>query len=99
MASCPDVTEELGFNAAMHEHKILAEVLRLDIDPSTLIPKNARQKLLAQVVRKAIDMDPDAAPAMLKMLTNYILNFDNCDEDFDDMEKYITFRISNCGYW
>jgi hypothetical protein len=98
MILLPDVTEELDFNEAMHEHEILAEVLRLDIDPATLIPKNARQKLLAEVVRKAIDMDPDAAPAMLKMLTNYILTFDNADEDFDDMEKYIPFRIPNCGY-
>jgi hypothetical protein len=99
MTSTPDVTEELGFNAAMREHEILAEVLRLDIDPTTLIPKNARQKLLAEVVRKAIDTDPDAAPAMLKMLTNYILTFDDCDEGFNEMEKYIPFRIPNCGYW
>ena len=99
MLLLPDVTEELSFNEAMDEHEILAEVLRLDINPTALIPKNARQKLLAEVVRKAIDMDPDAVPAMLKMLTTYLLTFDNTDEEFDDIEKYIPFRIPNCGYW
>jgi hypothetical protein len=83
----------------MNEHKILAEVLRPNIDPTKIIPKNARQKLLAEVVRKAIDMDPDAAPAMLKILTTYLLTFDNTDEEFNDIDKYIPFRIPNCGYW
>ncbi len=93
------MTEELDFNSAMNEHKILAEVLRLDIDPTTMIPKNARQKLLAELVRNAIDMDIEAAPAMLEMLNTYLLSFDNTDEEFNDIEKYIPFRIPNCGYW
>jgi hypothetical protein len=93
------VTKELDLNAAMNEHKFLAEVLRLAIDPPTLIPKNAKQKVLAEVLRKAIGMDPDAALAMLKILTTYLLTFDNTAEEFDDIEKYIPLRIPNSGYW
>lgn len=35
---------------------------------------------------------------MLKVLTTYLLTFDNTDEEFD-IEKYIAFRIPNSGYW
>lgn len=89
------MTKEVDLNAAMNEHKFLAEVLRLDYDPLILIPKNAKQKVLAEVLWKAIDMDPDAAPAMLKILTTYLLTFDNTAEEFDDKRNifHFVFRI------
>ncbi|KAF3480687.1 uncharacterized protein GIQ15_06034 [Arthroderma uncinatum] len=86
-------------NAACREHDSLARVLRLDIDPSTFKPDNVRQAALAPLIRKAIDMDPAQAPLMIKTLKNYLKTFDNCGDDFEKMDKYMPYRIPNCGYW
>lgn len=94
-----DVTEEMGHIAACKEHDVLADVLRLDFELSTFEPRNVRQKTLAQELRKAIDMDPVQAPAMLEMLKTYLATFDNLDDDFARMEDYMPYRIGNCGYW
>jgi hypothetical protein len=77
----------------------LAKVLRLDIDPSSVGSENLRQKALAVVLRKAIDIDPEQAPAMIEMLKIYLATFDNIGGDFTRMEEYMPHRISNCGYW
>jgi hypothetical protein len=58
-----------------------------------------RHKNLAQELRKAIDMDPVQAPAMVEMLKTYLSTFDNLDDDFTRMEEYMPYRIANCGYW
>jgi hypothetical protein len=58
-----------------------------------------RQKALAVVLRKAIDIDPEQAPAMIEMLKNYLATFDNIGGDFTRMEEYMPYRIANCGYW
>lgn len=60
---------------------------------------NVRQKSLAVVLRKAIDIDPEQAPAMIEMLRNYLATFDNISGDFTRMEEYMPYRIANCGYW
>lgn len=73
-------------------------MLRTDIDPATLQAKNIRQKLMAQVLREGIDIDPEAAPVMIRTLLDYIMTFDNCDDDFDDLAEYMPYRILNCGY-
>ena len=98
----PDIShvkDYLTILQACKEHEVLAEVLRLDIEPSTLEPRNVRQKNLAQQLRKAIDTDPAQAPAMIEMLKTYLSTFDNLDDDFARMEEYMPYRIANCGYW
>ncbi|KAF5011447.1 hypothetical protein FDECE_2436 [Fusarium decemcellulare] len=94
-----DVTEELEHHQACTEHKILAEVLKIDINPSGVSAKNVRQSALAEVLRKAIDYDPMLAPKMIETLNHYLETFDNRDDDFDCMRDYIPFRVANCGYW
>ncbi|KAJ5909090.1 hypothetical protein N7495_001772, partial [Penicillium taxi] len=96
-----DVTEELDHKAACREHADLAIVLRLDIDPTApgLESINLRQKVLAGVLRKAIDIDLSQAPAMIDMLKTYLATFDSVGSDFTRMDEYMPYRISNCGYW
>ncbi|OQD62687.1 hypothetical protein PENPOL_c011G03526 [Penicillium polonicum] len=94
-----DVTEEMDHTSACREHDELAKVLQLDIDPSMFESGNVRQRSLAVVLRKAIDIDPEQAPAMIEMLKNYLATFDNIGGDFTRMEEYMPYRIANCGYW
>lgn len=75
----------------------LAKVLRLDVDPSTFEPGNVRQKTLAVVLRNALDVNPEKAPAMIEMLKIYLASFDNIGGEFTRMEDYMPFRIANCG--
>ncbi|KAJ5631944.1 hypothetical protein N7490_008283 [Penicillium lividum] len=94
-----DVTEELSYTVACEEHDKLAKVLRIDIDPSTLMWENPRQRALSKILRKAIDIDEKQAFSMIKMLKTYLATFDNIDGDFIRMESYMPYRIANCGYW
>ncbi|TGO14839.1 hypothetical protein BTUL_0047g00010 [Botrytis tulipae] len=94
-----DVTEELDHGAACREHSALAEVLKIDVQPSDFTSKNARQSTLATVLRKAIDLDPEKAPRMIETLQDYLATFDSRDDDFDRMEEYMPYRVANCGYW
>ncbi|KAL2809262.1 terpenoid synthase [Aspergillus granulosus] len=94
-----DVTEEMDHEAACRAHAELAKVLSLDIDPLALESDNPRFKALALVLRKAIDMDKEQAPEMIKMLKNYLATFDNIGGEFTRMEDYMPYRIPNCGYW
>ncbi|KAF7868765.1 uncharacterized protein EAF02_009501 [Botrytis sinoallii] len=94
-----DVTEELDHSAACREHSALAEVLRIDVQPSDFTSKNVRQSALATVLRKAIDLDPEKAPRMIETLQDYLATFDSRDDDFDRMEEYMPYRVANCGYW
>ncbi|CDM38337.1 Terpenoid synthase [Penicillium roqueforti FM164] len=94
-----DVTEEMDHISACREHDELAKVLQIDIDPSIFEAGNVRQKALAVVLRKAIDIDPKQAPDMIEMLRKYLATFDNIGGDFTRMEEYMPYRISNCGYW
>jgi hypothetical protein len=55
----------------------LSKVIRKDTDPTTLETQNMRQKALAVQLRKAMDMDPEKAPAMIEMLRTYLATFDN----------------------
>ncbi|KAI2853848.1 hypothetical protein CBS147343_8656 [Aspergillus niger] len=48
---------------------------------------------------KACGVDPASAPAVVKVLTNYLRTFDASDEDFTTMDKYNPYRVANCGYW
>ncbi|KAJ5789033.1 uncharacterized protein N7518_006044 [Penicillium psychrosexuale] len=94
-----DGTEEMDHISACREHDELAKVLQIDIDPSIFEAGNVRQKALAVVLRKAIDIDPKQAPDMIEMLRKYLATFDNIGGDFTRMEEYMPYRISNCGYW
>ncbi|POR31036.1 Terpene synthase [Tolypocladium paradoxum] len=94
-----DVTEEMTDEEACREHDVLREVLRLDVDPSSLNPKNKRQKTLASVIRQAIDIDPTRAAGMLEVVTGFLDAVDSKDDDFNCMEDYEAYRIANCGYW
>ncbi|TGO51061.1 hypothetical protein BCON_0170g00300 [Botryotinia convoluta] len=91
--------EELDHGAACREHSALAEVLKIDVQPSDFTSKNVRQSALATVLRKAIDLDPEKAPRMIETLQDYLANFDIRDDDFDRMEEYMPYRVANCGYW
>ena len=51
------------------------------------------------MLRKAVDIDPGKAPAMIEMLKTYLKTFDNRDDDFSNMNEYMPYRIANCGYW
>ncbi|KAF5879411.1 putative sesquiterpene cyclase protein [Botrytis fragariae] len=88
-----DVTEELDHGAACREHSALAEVLKIDVQPSDFTSKNVRQSALATVLRKAIDLDPDKAPRMIETLQDYLANFDIRDDDFDRMEEISSYFI------
>ncbi|KEF55662.1 uncharacterized protein A1O9_08412 [Exophiala aquamarina CBS 119918] len=94
-----DITEELSIDAAQSEHISLADMLRLDIDPTAFEGKPPHQKLLAEAVREAIDFDPIAAPAMLSTMAKYLKTYDHTAVEFDSMEQYIPFRVLNVGYW
>ncbi|CCD51765.1 BcSTC6, similar to sesquiterpene cyclase [Botrytis cinerea T4] len=94
-----DVTEELDHAAACREHIALAEVLKIDVQPSDFTSKNLRQRELATSLRKAIDLDLEKAPKMIENLQHYLATFDNRDDDFDRMEEYMRYRVANCGYW
>jgi len=84
---------------ACREHAILAEVLRMDVDPSTVEGQNVRQKALAFALRKAMDIDPTQAPAMIETLKSYLDTYDDLGDDFVRMEDYGPYRIRNSGYW
>lgn len=77
----------------------LANVLQINIDPSSLDPKNKRQIALARALRRSIDIDQDKAPKMIETLQHYLATFDCQDDDFDRMDNYMPYRIANCGYW
>ena len=47
----------------------MSKVIREDIGQTTLETPNVRQKALAVRLQKAFDMDPQKAPAMIKMLS------------------------------
>ncbi|KAJ6780124.1 hypothetical protein PWT90_03837 [Aphanocladium album] len=94
-----DVTEELDHSSACQQHQLLAEVLRVDIDPLKYKPANVRQQTLARLLQAAIALDNDKASSMVETLRNYLATFDNRDDDFDSMSEYMPYRISNCGYW
>lgn len=83
----------------MEQHELLKKVLTTDIDSKTFEFQNDRQVLLANILQKAIQMDPEAAPTMIQNLRNYLDTFDNRDDDFDTMSEYMPYRIANCGYW
>ncbi|ESZ89580.1 hypothetical protein SBOR_10034 [Sclerotinia borealis F-4128] len=93
-----DVTEEVELEEAI-QYEVLKDVIRLDIEPKDFKAQNPRQVLLANLLGKAIQMDPEAAPSMVQTLRNYLETFDHCDDDFDKMSKYVPYRIGNCGYW
>lgn len=93
------MNDHLTLLQACKEHDVLAEVLRLDIEPSTFESRNVRQKTLAVALRKAIDMDPVQAPTVIETLKRYLETFDDRDDDFTRMEEYMPYRIANCGYW
>ncbi|CAI7607470.1 unnamed protein product [Penicillium glandicola] len=90
-----DMTEEMDHIS----HDELAKVFQLDIEPSKFETGNVRQKSLAGMLRKSIDIDPEQAPAMIEILRNYLATFDNIGSDFTRMEEYMPYRIANCGYW
>ncbi|CCD54927.1 BcSTC5, similar to sesquiterpene cyclase [Botrytis cinerea T4] len=94
-----DITEEIDLKEAMEQHELLKKVLTTDIDSKTFEFQNDRQVLLANILQKAIQMDPEAAPTMIQTLRNYLDTFDNRDDDFDTMSDYMPYRIANCGYW
>ncbi|KAJ5184525.1 Terpenoid synthase [Penicillium cf. griseofulvum] len=94
-----DMTEEMDHISACREHDEMAKVLRLDIDQSMFKSGNMRQKTLAAVLRKAIDIDPAQAPTMIKMLKKYLATFDSIGGVFTRMEDYMPYRIANSGYW
>ena len=81
------------------EHEELSKVIRENIDPTTLETPNVRQKALAVQLRRAIDMDPEKAPAMIEMLRTYLATFDNVSGNFTNMEEHAPPRIANYGYW
>jgi hypothetical protein len=93
------INDHLTNPQACREHAELARVIREDIDPEAVEPRNLRQKSLAVVLRKAIDMDPDTAPSMVEMLRTYLTTFDNVAGTFNNMDEYMPHRIANCGYW
>ncbi|KAJ5833987.1 Terpenoid synthase [Penicillium robsamsonii] len=94
-----DMTEEMEHASACREHDEMAKVLRLDIDQSMFVSGNLRQKSLALVLRKAIDIDPAQAPTMVNMLRKYLATFDSVGGVFTRMEDYMPYRIANSGYW
>ncbi|PHH73651.1 hypothetical protein CDD80_3656 [Ophiocordyceps camponoti-rufipedis] len=83
---------------ACHEHDVLAQVIRLDIQPSDRF-ENIRQRTLAPLLRQAIDIDPEAGPVLVEVLRDYIKTFDDRNHDFSTMAEYMPFRINHCGYW
>ncbi|KAH9895501.1 isoprenoid synthase domain-containing protein [Xylariomycetidae sp. FL2044] len=94
-----DVTEELPHEQANAAHVVLAGALRLDIDPARYKAENIRQKALANLMRTAIDADPQQAELMVRTLRDYLATFNSRDDDFDTMKEYMPYRIANCGYW
>ncbi|KAJ5162612.1 Terpenoid synthase [Penicillium coprophilum] len=94
-----DMTEEMDHASACREHDEMAKVLRLDIEESMFKSGNLRQRSLAAVLRKAIDIDPKQAPTMIQMLKKYLATFDSVGGAFTRMEDYMPYRIANSGYW
>jgi hypothetical protein len=94
-----DITEEVDLKTATEQHELLKKVLIVNIDPDTFEFQNERQVLLANILQKAIQIDPEAAPTMIQTLRDYLETFDSRDDDFDNMSDYIPYRIINCGYW
>ncbi|KAG9252302.1 isoprenoid synthase domain-containing protein [Emericellopsis atlantica] len=93
-----DIIEELDHSIAMKEHELLAQMLTVDIDPSTFAAVNRRQSALARILRLAIDMDPAQGPALVKTLQTYLEAYDSTSVNFDKFEEYSAFRILNSGY-
>ncbi|KAJ5961363.1 uncharacterized protein N7479_008513 [Penicillium vulpinum] len=94
-----DVTEEMDHASACREHDEMLKVLQLNIDQSIFESGSMRQKALAVVLQKAIDIDPKEAPTMIKELRKYLATFDCIGGDFTQMEDYMPYRIANSGYW
>ncbi|KAI1261184.1 isoprenoid synthase domain-containing protein, partial [Xylariaceae sp. FL1019] len=94
-----DVTEELSHEQANKCHEALSECLRLDVNPEDHETADVRQKTLAVVLRKAIDIDPGQGDLLVKTLREYLATFDCRDDDFETMAQYMPYRIANCGYW
>lgn len=81
------------------ENEELRKVIKGNIDSTTLETPNVRQKALAVQLRKAIDMDPEKAPAMIEMLRTYLATFNNMSGNFTNMEEHAPPRITTCDYW
>ncbi|RAH56634.1 terpenoid synthase [Aspergillus piperis CBS 112811] len=95
-----DVTEELEHKAAMAKHDILIEAMSFEnLIKADIGYFNSREMLFGLLVQKACGVDPASAPAVVKVLTNYLRTFDASDEDFTTMDKYNPYRVANCGYW
>ncbi|PQE31471.1 geranylgeranyl pyrophosphate synthase protein [Rutstroemia sp. NJR-2017a WRK4] len=80
-----DITEEVDLKTATEQHELLKKVLNVNIDPDTFEFQNERQVLLANILQKAIQMDPEAAPTMVQTLRDYLETFDSRDDDFDNI--------------
>ncbi|KAF2170473.1 hypothetical protein M409DRAFT_64201 [Zasmidium cellare ATCC 36951] len=94
-----DVTEEMEHSSECRQHAILSRVVQVDIDGANFPAENIRQKTLAVLLRKAIDMDAKQAVKMVETLQIYLRSFDSRDDDFDSVQEYMPYRVSNCGYW
>ncbi|KAM3088695.1 hypothetical protein ACMFMG_000327 [Clarireedia jacksonii] len=88
----------MDLEGAIEQHELLKMVPAIHFDPNTFEFQNNPQVLLANILQKAIHMDPEAAPAMIQTLRNYLETFDDRDDDFDIMTEYMSHRIANCGY-
>ncbi|TPR04332.1 hypothetical protein CAN33_0029205 [Aspergillus niger] len=60
---------------------------------------NSREMLFGLLVQKAYGVNPASAPAVVKVLTNYLRTFNASDEDFTTMDKYNPYQMANYGYW
>ncbi|KFY02838.1 hypothetical protein V490_00386 [Pseudogymnoascus sp. VKM F-3557] len=89
-----DVTEELDHTSACKEHDGLAQMLRLDIEPSS-----KRQKAFQDVIKRAVDMDPAMATSLTTVIRQYLKTSDLENVDFRLMKDYIPYRINHSGYW
>lgn len=84
----------------MAKHDILIEAMSFEnLIKADISYFNSREMLFGLLVQKACGVDPASAPAVVKVLTNYLRTFDASDEDFRTMDKYNPYRVANCGYW
>lgn len=95
-----DVTEELPYAEAQHDHEILRQGLDPLQDDNNDLGKTVGVK--KQFLRNARDgmlaLDPSGSPGVLKTLDHYLQEYDSSEQDFTTIEEYLPYRIPNAGY-